>query len=163
MAKCDPPKRQTKICSAKKNSCNKQELQADDNENTSTSQSEQVVKNVFTPKLFPNVNKSFADKKWFHKELETKLSEELICYILKDGSKVMLLNSLIFGKLLSKWIFFFHFWLLLFKPKRFSKMKSYGMRISLKQHVSLWLKIRVYLTIFEDNTKIIQPWKGSWI
>ena len=77
-------------------------IEADDNENTSASQCVQVVENVSTPRLFPNVNKSFADKNRFHEELETKLSEELIRYISKDESKVMWLNFLIFGKLLSK-------------------------------------------------------------
>ena len=59
----------------------------DDNKNTSTSQSMQVVENVFTPWPFRDVNESFADKNWFHKELETKLSEELIHYILKGDFK----------------------------------------------------------------------------
>ena len=74
----------------------------DNNENTSTSQSVQVVENVSTPRPFPNVNESFADKTRFNEELETKLSEELIRYISKNESKIMLLNFLIFGKLLSK-------------------------------------------------------------
>ena len=74
----------------------------DNNENTSASQSVQVVENVSTPRPFPNVNKSFADKTRFNEELETKLSEELIRYISKDESKIMSLNFLIFGKLLSK-------------------------------------------------------------
>ena len=35
------------------------------------------------------------------------------------------------------------------------------MRITSKQQLSPWRKIGVYLTIFEDNTKIIQPEKKS--
>ena len=77
-------------------------IEADDYENTSASQCVQVVENVSTPRLFANVNKSFADKNRFDEELETKLSEELIRYISKDESKVLWLNFLIFGKLLSK-------------------------------------------------------------
>ena len=60
------------------------------------------MENTFIPRPFPNVKESFADKNRFHEELDTKLSEELIRYILKDESKVILLNFLIFGKLLSK-------------------------------------------------------------
>ena len=74
----------------------------DDNENISTSQSVQVMENVSTPRPFANINESFADKNRFHEELETKLSEVLILHISKDESKVILLNFLIFGKLLSK-------------------------------------------------------------
>ena len=36
--------------------------------------------------------------------------------------------------------FFFHSWLLLFRPKWFSKMKASGVRTSSKQCVSPWLK-----------------------
>ena len=79
MQKCDPQKRKTKIFFAKKNSCSKQELQAD--ENISISQSVKVVENVSTPRPFPVANKSFAEKNQFHEELETKLH-----YIVKDES-----------------------------------------------------------------------------
>ena len=106
MLRFESPKCQTKRCFAKENSCNKQESQAYDNENTSTSQNVQFAENVSTPRPFPNVSGSFADKNRFHEELEIKLSEELIRYILNDEPKVMLLIILIFHKLLSKWIIF---------------------------------------------------------
>ena len=107
-----------KRCFAKENSCNKQESQAYDNENTSTSQNVQVAENVSTPTPFPNVSGSFADKNRFHEELEIKLSEELIRYILNDEPKVMLLIILIM--LLTNCYLnglFSHSWLFLFRSK----------------------------------------------
>ena len=92
MSKCDPPKQKTKIFFAKKSFCNKQESQVNNNENTSTSQIVQVVENV-SPQ---DPSLPFAYKNRFHKQLETKLSKELKCYILKDESKLLLL--------------FFYFW-----------------------------------------------------